>query len=490
MSRPGSQGCLGRQERDGGFSEQQLDAICSRLCDVILPKIEEKLHPQFAKIDKIEQLLRQWHQRHEELLADISTASDEASSQAQDSSTESITEAEEMASPLPSETSDLDDLWSAPPGAVIDRLLLKTEDGGFNASPSSAAEPSPESTSVASGSEAMQESEKESLTSSVSMAVEEPMMDSIDLPASSTGEDGGSRRLIGEGTFGRVYQSTRSDGLEVAVKEIKLRDEVLQMHEVWTLQRLGSHPNIVRLLDFSVRGDAGGLQELTIVMEFCHCDLLALIRKGLAHAEVKNLSAQLLCGLAFAHRQAVVHKDLKPANILVTGQGTLKIADWGSSGRTKRCTTLWYRAPETLLLDGVADAPGIDVWASGALIYEMTTSRPLFPANSESQLVQMHKEFPAALQRLPTVAMSCLVKDKALRPSCAALLCHDFFLESPLSCTSSAIRLPGAGEVTHSLFLGLKRSLPESELYGSLFGSDPEHDAPSRPAKQARLECS
>lgn len=99
---------------------------------------------------------------------------------------------------------------------------------------------------------------------------------------------------------------------------------------------------------------------------------------------------QLLRGTAFCHSHGVLHRDLKPQNLLVDRRGTLKLADFGLARAftvpirqyTHEVVTLWYRAPE-ILLGARQYAPPVDVWSIGAIFAEMANRRALWPGDSE-----------------------------------------------------------------------------------------------------------
>ena len=167
------------------------------------------------------------------------------------------------------------------------------------------------------------------------------------------------------------------------------------LREISLLREL-THRNIVDLKD-CVQEDG----RLYLVFEFLDKDLKKYMESCsgmLSTALVKSYLFQLCRGLAFCHARGVMHRDLKPQNLLVTRDGILKIADFGLARAycppirplTHEVVTLWYRPPE-ILLGSQAYAPPVDVWAVGTIFVEMVTKRPLFPGDSE--IDQLYKIF-------------------------------------------------------------------------------------------------
>jgi serine/threonine protein kinase len=141
--------------------------------------------------------------------------------------------------------------------------------------------------------------------------------------------------------------------------------------------------------------------KLYLVFEFLDRDLKKYMESvsGLLSPElVKSYLYQCCRGLAFCHARGVMHRDLKPQNLLVSKDGKLKLADFGLARAfcppirplTHEVVTLWYRPPE-ILLGSQTYAPPVDVFAIGTIFVEMVTKRPLFPGDSE--IDQLYKIF-------------------------------------------------------------------------------------------------
>ncbi|CAF3468617.1 unnamed protein product [Rotaria socialis] len=192
---------------------------------------------------------------------------------------------------------------------------------------------------------------------------------------------------LGEGTYATVYKgkSHLMNGY-IALKEIRLEQEegapCTALREVSLLKGL-KHNNIVSLYDIIFNQTT-----LTLVFEYVEKDLKQYMDDCANILNIKNVRLflfQLLRGLDYCHSKKILHRDLKPQNLLINERGELKLADFGlariKSFPTKtyshEVVTLWYRPPDVLLGSTEYSTP-IDIWAVGCIFYEMACGRPLF----------------------------------------------------------------------------------------------------------------
>lgn len=137
-------------------------------------------------------------------------------------------------------------------------------------------------------------------------------------------------------------------------------------------------------------------QKLYLVFEFLDKDLKKLFDEhrgqgGLPVPLVRSFMKQLVDGINFCHTNRILHRDLKPQNLLLDNRsGAIKLADFGLArafclpvrAYTHEVVTLWYRAPE-ILLGTKTYCTAVDIWSLGCIFAEMMTCKPLFPGDSE-----------------------------------------------------------------------------------------------------------
>lgn len=207
---------------------------------------------------------------------------------------------------------------------------------------------------------------------------------------------------IGEGTYGVVYKARdRENGETIALKKIRLEQEdegvpSTAIREISILKEL-THANVVGFKDV-VHQDS----RLYLVFEYLDQDLKRYMDSvsSISPLLVKSFLFQLINGIAYCHSHRILHRDLKPQNLLIDRRGALKLADFGLARAfgipvrhyTHEVVTLWYRAPEILLGARKYSTP-VDIWSIGCIFAEMVSRAPLFPGDSE--IDQLHKIFMA-----------------------------------------------------------------------------------------------
>src|SRR5882724_7812624 len=226
-------------------------------------------------------------------------------------------------------------------------------------------------------------------------------------PSGLVGQTLGHYRIveqIGAGGMGIVYRA-HDEQLErdAALKVLPvgaLVDEAVRKRfrkEALALAKL-NHPNIATIFEFGSQGDTDYL--VTEYISGMPLDV-KLAAGALTEKEVIGLGIQLAQGLEAAHEQGIVHRDLKPSNLRLTPKGQLKILDFGLaklSGRLNAnavtetltrepslCGTLPYMAPEQIHGQQVDER--CDIWAAGAVLYEMVTGQRPFPERHSPQLI-------------------------------------------------------------------------------------------------------
>jgi len=207
---------------------------------------------------------------------------------------------------------------------------------------------------------------------------------------------------IGQGTFGEVFKARDKHEKTkiVALKKVLMENEkegfpITALREIRILQLL-NHTNIVNLIEIC-RQYSRHKTTFYLVFDFAEHDLAGLlsnINVKFSLGEIKKVMQQMIEGLFYIHNNKIIHRDMKAANILITKQGILKLADFGLSraisistkGKgnryTNRVVTLWYRPPE-LLLGERNYGTAVDMWGCGCIMAEMWTRSPIMQGNTE-----------------------------------------------------------------------------------------------------------
>lgn len=198
---------------------------------------------------------------------------------------------------------------------------------------------------------------------------------------------------IGRGAYGIVCSSVnRETNEKVAIKKINNAfenrvDALRTLRELKLLRHL-RHENVIALKDVMMPIHRRSFKDVYLVYELMDTDLHQIVKSSqtLTNDHCQYFLFQLLRGLKYLHSANILHRDLKPGNLLINANCDLKICDFGlartSSGKdqfmTEYVVTRWYRAPELLLCcDNYGTS--IDVWSVGCIFAELLGRKPVFP---------------------------------------------------------------------------------------------------------------
>ena len=207
--------------------------------------------------------------------------------------------------------------------------------------------------------------------------------------------------VVGEGAYGIVYKcKNKETGQFVAIKKFKeTEDDLVQKtmkRELKMLQQL-KHPNCVDFQDaFYHKGN------LFLVFEYVEKNLLEVLEEspnGLSPKLIRSFVYQMCKAISYLHKNNIIHRDVKPENLLIDENYQLKLCDFGFARKimldsnnnninpmTDYVATRWYRAPELLLSNGIY-GPEVDYWAVGCIMGELADGNPMFPGENETDQI-------------------------------------------------------------------------------------------------------
>ena len=279
-------------------------------------------------------------------------------------------------------------------------------------------------------------------------------------------------KVLGQGAFGTVYLALRKGvGSFVAVKKIVFSatthpSEVQKVvNEIKVMKQITGHPHIVRYIGAEKRADKSGGKVLHIMMEYVSGGSLSGVSSTFCNNKVAQeftdddvgdapntldeetvlaYTYQITKGLAFLHKQGIVHRDVKGENVLVSTEGVVKLADFGTATMLE-CEkevvgTPWFMAPEVVRSpqDAAGHGSKADVWSLGATVIQLLTGNPPLMKQLSTASACMYaiaKGAVSPLEDMPTSVSdncrsfvgACLEREASLRPTAAALLEHTWF---------------------------------------------------------------
>ena len=207
--------------------------------------------------------------------------------------------------------------------------------------------------------------------------------------------------IVGEGAYGIVYKcKNKETGKFVAIKKFKETDDELvqkTMKRELKMLQIIKHPNVVEFQEAFTNK-----KNLFLVFEYVEKNLLEVLEEspeGLSPKLIKSFVYQMCKALQYLHSINMIHRDVKPENLLIDENLQLKICDFGFARKVKLnsnenninemtdyVATRWYRSPELLLSGGIY-GPSVDYWAVGCIMGELADGNPMFPGDNETDQI-------------------------------------------------------------------------------------------------------
>jgi eukaryotic-like serine/threonine-protein kinase len=249
------------------------------------------------------------------------------------------------------------------------------------------------------------------------------------------------KKFLGEGGKKKVYLAYDTlldrDVAFALIKTEKL-DDASRMRisrEAKAMGKLGDHPNVVTIYDIGQEGE----QPYVVLPLMPGGDVEGLIEKAPEHRlpieQAIKITREVCKGLEHAHAKGIIHRDIKPGNVWLSGDGTAKVGDFGLAlavdvsrltGEGMMVGTYYYMPPEQAL--GGEVTPRADLYSVGAMLYEMVTGRPPFMGDDTVAIIGQHINTPPVSPNwhrpdlpppLAALIMRLLEKDPQKRPATA-----------------------------------------------------------------------
>jgi len=247
--------------------------------------------------------------------------------------------------------------------------------------------------------------------------------------------------VIGKGSFSLVYKANHIETNEIfAIKVVSTKNLSTKIidsleNEIKIMLKI-NHDNIVRLHETIKTKN-----HICLILDYCYEDLNKYIKRNgrLSEKQTKNFITQISCGLYFLNKLNLIHRDLKPHNILISESGNIKIADFGfvkeydsNNMLDTLCGSPIYMAPEILQhkkYDGK-----VDLWSLGVILYEMVTNELPFKATNHIELLKVIETRKFKIENHIVISKDCyslleslLVVNPKNRISFENFFNHSFF---------------------------------------------------------------